>query len=221
MRMIFFNIAWMDYYKGRSEIDRPIGGGSYVQETGFANEMYNFKPERLILAGETVEDEYCFGVFETKSTKGLSNQLHIEKIRGCELLKNEASAEDVLVVYCATHPAHHFTTVVGWYRHATVYRLYQRQMFKAVNGEDCPQDYNAIAKAKDCVLLPRSLRAQQLEWEVPRRKAKGRSYGFGQANVWFAEDKDNQYQEEWLKKILGKIENYNGENWLYRYPEEG
>ena len=221
MRMIFFNIAWMDYYKGRQDIDRPTGGGSYVQQNGFGSEIYNFKPEKLTLKGETEEDEYCFGFFETKSTKGQSNQLHIEKIRGCELLKNEGSAEDVLVVYCTTHPAHHFTTVVGWYNHATVFRNYQEQIFAATNGGDYYQAYNAIAKAKDCVLLPRRLRAKRLTWEVPRRKANGRSYGFGRANVWFAEDKDNPDQETWVKKMLGNIENYNDENWLYQYPEEG
>lgn len=52
--------------------------------------------------------------------------MRIENIAGCELLKKEESVDDVLVVYCAKHPAHKFTTVVGWYKHATVFRHYPR-----------------------------------------------------------------------------------------------
>ena len=35
--------------------------------------------------------------------------MRIENIAGCELLKKEESVDDVLVVYCAKHPAHKFT----------------------------------------------------------------------------------------------------------------
>ena len=66
------------------------------------------------------------------------------------MCKNEECVDDVLVIYCAKHPTYNFTTVVGWYNHADVYRHYQNVEF---NG-DYVQSYNAIAKAKDCVLLP-------------------------------------------------------------------
>ena len=67
-------------YEYEPEIDRPVGGGSWVSENGYGHEMYNFKPEKLTIDGK--EDEYCLGFFETKSTNGQSNNLHIEKIRG-------------------------------------------------------------------------------------------------------------------------------------------
>lgn len=66
--------------------------------------------------------------------------MRIENIAGCELLKKEESVDDVLVVYCAKHPAHKFTTVVGWYKHATVFRHYQEAVFAP---EDI-QYYNAM-----------------------------------------------------------------------------
>lgn len=70
------------------------------------------------------------GFVETKSTGGTrANQLHIEKIAGCKACVDEPVVDDVLVVYCATHPAYSFTTVVGWYRHATVFREYQQAAF--------------------------------------------------------------------------------------------
>ena len=220
MRLLFCNIAYMNYYKGRPEMDPPIGGGSWVAEHGFGGEMYNFKPEMITPEGAEGQDQYCLGFFETKSNKGKTNQLHIEKIRGCELLGHEESAEDVLVIWCATHPAHKFTTVVGWYKHATVFRNYQVMRFDAIGGGDFYQDYNVLAKTKDCVLLPTALRSRKAVWEAPRRKAKGRSYGFGRANVWFAEDTKNPEMEKYLKELVNKIEKYSGENWIDKYPED-
>ena len=64
------------------------------------------------------------------------------------MCKNEECVDDVLVIYCAKHPTYNFTTVVGWYNHADIYRHYQNVEF---NG-GYVQSYNAIAKAKDCVL---------------------------------------------------------------------
>lgn len=68
---------------------------------------------------------------ETKSTSGSkANELHIEKINGCELLKNEEFAEDVLVVWCATTDLNE-TSIVGWYKNATVYRYYEEFKFES------------------------------------------------------------------------------------------
>ena len=62
------------------------------------------------------------------------------------------------------------------------------------------QRYNAIAKAKDCVLLPVGERSRKIKWQVPRK-----------ANVWYASE-DNEDLKEYMKKLLYKIENYDGEN---------
>lgn len=139
MRILFCNIAWMKEYRGNEDgKDTPLNGGSYVDETGDAHEKYNFTPVNM----EGREGLYCLGFFETKSHNGKDvNQMRIENIAGCELLKKEESVDDVLVVYCAKHPAHKFTTVVGWYKHATVFRHYQEAVFAP---EDI-QYYNAIA----------------------------------------------------------------------------
>lgn len=210
MRILFCNIAWMREYTGNEDgNDRPINGGSYVDENGDAHEKYNFFPVKF----ENEEDSYCLGFFETKSHNGKNtNQMHIEKIMGCELCKNVESLEDVLVVYCAKHPAHKFTTVIGWYKHATVYRHYQEQEF----GEGDFQYYNAIAKAKDCVLLPVSARSKVLRWQVPR-KGNGWAFGFGRANVWYASE-DDERLDAYLDKLIKQIEEYSGENWI-KYNE--
>lgn len=206
MRILFCNIAWMKEYRGNEDgNDTPLNGGSYVDETGDAHEKYNFFP--IHFEGE--EDSYCLGFFETKSHNGKDvNQMHIENIAGCELCKKEESVEDVLVVYCAKHPAHNFTTVVGWYKHATVFRHYQELEF----GEGDFQSYNAIAKTKDCVLLPTSARSKILQWKVPR-KTGGCAYGFGRANVWYASE-DDKGLKEFLEWLSSQIESYSGENMI-------
>ena len=206
MRILFCNIAWMKEYRGNEDgNDTPLNGGSYVDETGNAHEKYNFFP--IHFEGE--EDSYCLGFFETKSHNGKDvNQMHIENIAGCELCKKEESVEDVLVVYCAKHPAHNFTTVVGWYKHATVFRNYQEIEF----GEGDFQSYNAIAKTKDCVLLPTSARSKILQWKVPR-KTGGCAYGFGRANVWYARE-DDKGLKEFLERLSSQIESYSGENMI-------
>jgi hypothetical protein len=79
------------------------------------------------------------------------------------------------------------------------------------------QNYNAIAKAKDCVLLPRRERSLYSKWSVPRRTS-GAAYGFGQSNVWFAAE-ENELLKRFLNQIIKQIKEYDGENWLNKYPD--
>ena len=216
MKLLFCNIAWLDYYKGIYEgVDEPVGGGDYVKKTGDAHEKYNF--EAIEIYGD--DEKYCLGFVETKTTKTSQNQLHIERIRGCEELAGEDSVEDVLVIYCAKHPAHNFTTVVGWYNHAIVYRYYQQMNFSSDNPDEAElyvQNYNAIAKAKDCVLLPRRERSLYSKWSY--RRTSGAAYGFGQSNVLFAAE-ENELLKSFLNQIIKQIKEYDGENWLNKYPD--
>jgi len=213
MRIIFCNIAWLDYYKGIYEgVDVPMGG-EHGKHSGDAHEKYNF--EAVEIYGET--EKYCLGYVATKASKS-QNQIHIEKIDGCESYENQDYAEDVTVVYCAKHPAHNFTTVVGWYKHATVYRYYQQMEFPSESDNSVYiQYYNAIARANDCVLLPRRERSLYSKWNVPRRTT-GAAFGFGQSNVWYATE-SNDLLKKYLDKIKHQIDEYDGENWLYKYPE--
>ena len=219
MKLLFCNIAWMIRYDGNEDgTDQPRGGGEYVERTGDAHEKYNFKPEPLEFPDTKCSDDYCLGFVETKSTNGVSiNQLNIEKISGCENYKKEPAVEDVLVIYCAPYPfsSIHETYVVGWYKHAVVYRNYQNINFPSNDEEGYyPQSYNALAKSKDCVLLPENERRKNQIWRVPRKR-KGVSFGFGQANVWFAQDADkNPKLQEFLDRIVKQIEEYTGEKFV-------
>lgn len=218
MRILFCNIAWMDYYKGKIEgRDEPQGGGSYVHIHKDAHESFNFKPEYLTEEAGYSEGEYCLGFVETKSTNGkTANQLKIESIDGCEAMKNEDKVDDVLIIYCALYPdsLNKETYVVGWYKHATVYRNYMEMEFGFDDGSSYYQYYNAVAKKEDCVLLPRPLRRRSNIWRV-HRKSNGFPFGFGQANVWFAQGRrENKALDEFLNRIVQQIEEYDGENWI-------
>ena len=155
MRILFCNIAWMNYYKGIVwGKDEPQNGGSYVKETLDAHEKYNFEAIPLTEESGYPKGEYCLGFVETKSTnKETRNQLRIEKIYGCEGMNEETSVDDVLVVYCALYPdaIEKETYVVGWYKHATVYRNCKVMRFLSDTEEEYyDQAYNAIAKKEDC-----------------------------------------------------------------------
>ena len=223
MRILFCNIAWMKYYKGDAKgNDHPQGGGSFVAENQYAHEEFNFHPVNLSNEGFG-DEEYCLGFVETKSTNHETmNQLKIEKISGCSLCTGEDSVEDVTVVYCARYPwsEKRETVVVGWYGHATVFRTYEEIPFEEgrLGREGYTQYYNAIARKEDCVLLPISERRQN-RWNVPRKSAKYAKYGFGQSNVWFANDIGNEELQNFLRRIEEGITSYSGEDWLNKYPE--
>ena len=185
----------MKYYLGANSDDIPINGGSYVKEYGSGHEEYNFEPVKM--NGKTV----CLGFFETKSSNDKTNQLRIENIAGCELMKNEYEVDDVLVVWCAT-ARDHMPVVVGWYKHATVYRYYQD--FEFDNGY--VQSYNVIAEAKNCVLLPYQVRGK-LQWHSANAKTDG--FGFGQSMQWYAKEPE---AEEYIKRLVDNIEKYDGES---------
>lgn len=224
-RVLFCNIAWMDYYKGIVKgIDEPKSSHGYVKETGDAHEKYNFDAVYMDEESDYMQGEYCLGFVETKSTnRKTRNQMHIEKIKGCELLKNEDEAEDVLVIFCAQYPytLKRETYVVGWYNHATVYRWYKIKEFDGeIEGEIYNQSYNVIAKKEDCVLLPSSIRRKSNIWSVPRTQNKI-SYGLGQSDVWYAKDIDeNDNLKKYCDRIIKQIEEYDGENWIDMRAEE-
>lgn len=152
--------------------------------------------------------------FETKSTNGASsNQLHIERLE-CIARKAE-EAEQVLVVFCSTHHQNE-SVIVGWYKNATVLRYYDVIDITEADGSISQRMYNIEANAEDCVLLPMGERNRHCWW-APRKKAT-RSFGFGQANVWFAEEES---AENYIQKVVEQIDTYNGENWLWKWPDEG
>lgn len=196
MKILFCKTSYMRFYRGVNENDIPRYGGKYVEENGYGHEEFNFDPVEF-----SDGNIYCLGFVETKSSHGKRNELHVERIGGCEAMKNADSVDDVLVVWCATIKPD-IIRVVGWYKHATVFRTYQECEFP----DGYVQGYNVMAQAKDCTLLPEELRGY-MKWDI--RKAKKYGYGFGQAMVWFATEDAAQ---EYVKNLVDTIEQYSGPN---------
>ncbi len=210
MKIVFLKISSMRFYKGACPEDEPRNGGSFVLENGYGHEEFNFNP--ILLDGS--DEPVCLGFFETKHSNGIPNAFHIEKIDGCGAYRNEPFVDDVLVVWCATKDGR--LTVVGWYKHAQVYRHFQDWIMCYDDGYEEERCYNVKARAEDCVLLPFAERNRAV-WSVPT-KSYTRTFGFGQKPmVWYAAEPE---AKGYLQKLLSSIEQYADENHLYTYPEQ-
>ena len=204
MRIIFFRIRPLFYYKGKEKQKiLPPMKVKYVLEHGTGNEDYNFHAEPL-------EDgsEVCLGCVQ------LTGRLHIERIAD-DITDTDLEADNVLVVWCATMESpdtdQNISTVVGWYQHATVYREYQT--FDCGNRL---QDYICCAKKENCILLPLAERYKE-KWRVPTSKDK-RGYAFGHALNWFANSANTTEHRRDLEQFIDNLEKsileYDGENWI-------
>lgn len=205
--IIFCNIAYMKYYKGIIKgIDEPVNGGAYVKKNNDAHEAYNFDCFR----GEGDETDFCIGfVMLAQSLKNKTSQLHIEKINGCQLSKNEESVDGVTVVWCAKPDKIDGMRVVGWYKDATVYRCPQYEL-----RNEREQEFNFIAKKENCVLLPEKERLSS-KWIVPSSGHNGYDFGFGRSNLWYAQGTENNSRlKRYIERLSAKIGKYNGENWI-------
>ena len=208
--IIFARVADMKLYKGITEDDRPVNGGAYVKETNYAHECCNFLPVQL--EGDD-EHEYCLGF--TQLLGGQNPQLHIERIVGCEAMKNEPEVNDVIVVFCSKPLNGKTMRVVGFYKHAKVFRDYQICTFPSADGKEDEQYYCFIAEKKDCVLLPYGKRFTSGSWFVPTSGKMGSSFGYGHSNIWFAgSNTDDQAEIRYVNKMIESIENYSGENMI-------
>ena len=204
--IIFARIADMKFYKGITDTDKPVNGGSYVKETKYAHECYNFDP--VIMEDEK---EYCLGFSQLLG--GNDPQLHIERIVGCKSMKEVLSVDNVIVVFCSKPMNNKTMRVVGFYKNATVYRYYMECAFPGEGEEEYIQAYSFIAEKKDCVLLPYQERFSNGKWFVPTSGKMGYSFGYGHSNIWFAGSETYNMDEiNYVNKMIESVENYNGEN---------
>ena len=203
--IIFARITSMKYYKGVTEDDRPLNGGSYVKENNDAHESHNFMP---IEFDDGSTD--CIGYVQLV---GGGEKLHIENIYGCKSRKKEDFVDDVIVVFVATRDGS--MRVVGFYKNAEVYRDWCECIVNEGTPDEYIQCYYFRANKEDCVLIPEHDRYITGDWYVPMSGKHGYDFGFGHANVWFAGSKtDNPKEIEYVEAMISRIENYKGENWI-------
>ena len=208
--IIFVRIADMKYYNGITEDDKPVNGGAYVNETGFAHECYNFST----VIEDNQDYEKCLGYFRSNGSK--TGQLHIEKMPGCGGLTKEEVCEGVTVVFVSKAFGSKTMRVVGFYKNAIAYRTPHLMDFP--NGY--VQEYSFEAKKEDCVLLPFQTRFKGNTWYVPNSSSKYATFGFGRSNVWYAGAKGASEKETaYIEKMIKAIDGYTGENWINKGGE--
>lgn len=162
MSLLFCHTGWMEHFQGNTASDTIKGGGAYVLEHGMGHEVCNFLPHNGVLYGYV---------------QGGGQGINITRM-GAN--KDAHQIDGVTVVWTAKRPNGR-TVVVGWYRHATVFRRFQKHVTpppeQAAHGID---SYLVRGPADRASLLPVDARVLQ----VPRQ-VKG---GMGQSLVWFADD---------------------------------
>lgn len=182
-KILFANIGWMKRYRGHSNQDKIKGGGSYNPDD--KHEAFNFQDV----------NGHCYGYVQP--TKW--SEIKIERIDS-SCLKSDDYLDDVLVVWTATNPIECGTFIVGWYKHARVYRTFQHDTkSKERNG----YDYNIEAFSSDCTLLIEKERTMQ----VPRAKTSMNKGFMGQSNIWYA-DSDTKEIMCFRQTVIDYIENY-------------
>ena len=173
----------MKRYRGHSNSDKIRGGGSYNPDD--KHEAFNFQDV----------DGHCYGYVQpTKWCK-----IKIERIDP-SCLRVDDYLDDVLVVWTATNQIEGGTFIVGWYRHARVYRTFQNgSKLKERNG----YGYNIEALSSDCTLLIE----QERTMRVPRATNALNKGFMGQSNIWYA-DNETEKVVNFRKLVVDYINNY-------------
>lgn len=176
-RILFANIGWMVSYKGQSISDQISGGGSYSDAD--KHEAYNFQE----LNGK------CYGYVQAKY-----DTINLNRIDS-SVGKDQQKIDDVLVVWFATNPIIGGSYVIGWYKHATVFRDYHKSNATQRNR----YGYYVTAIATDCTLLPVDDRVKQIPRQV-------KNYP-GRSNIWYADSIDADI-EAFKTDIISYIDSY-------------
>lgn len=177
MPILFCNVGWMERYQGLRSDDQISGGGAYVKKEGRGHEVCNFCPE----------NDTLYGYVQTPG-----EQINLDRLGASS---GDDSINGTTVVWTATRPSGG-TTIVGWYKNATVFRDYQK--FKKVpraQSQNAIDGYRIKASVDGATLLPVDARV----FEIPRQ-VKG---GMGQSNVWYA---DSPESAPLVKKVRALIE---------------
>lgn len=191
-KIMFCNIAYMRYYDSNFK-EVPQNGGSYVTENKTGYEINNF---------HLYENGKYYGFVEPGFYSGTQKEIHIENIDSA--YRNQDKIPNVTVVFCATSPTG--PVIVGWYRHAEVFR----NMQKSADGVL----YNILTGEENAVLIDE----EERQLKAPRANSDG--YGFGQSNIWYANQDDDRIQK-YVESVWKYIRNFQPEsNLLYGTDEQ-
>lgn len=193
-KVIFLNTAWMKYYEGKNEDDKPVNGGSYIKDYKTGGEVYNFQDY----------NGKCYGYFMHSGNNALEK--HFSDVRS-----TDSFVDDVLVIWVATNLKKE-TRIVGWYKNAKLFREMQHQI--AFTISDYNLYYSILANAEDCYLIPEENRSFPIE----RASQAGTGMGMGQSNIWYAES--DFARSILIPQVIDYIEKYDGPYANFIFDEE-
>lgn len=176
MPILFCNVGWMERYQGLRSGDHISGGGAYVKKEGRGHEVCNFSPD----------NDTLYGYVQAPGV-----QINLDRLGANS---GDDSIAGTTVVWTATRPGGG-TTIVGWYKDATVFRNYQQfkkaPRAQSQNGID---GYRITASVGSVTLLPVDARV----FEIPRQ-VKG---GMGQSNIWYADSPESSALVKEVRKWI-------------------
>ncbi|HHQ6565561.1 TPA: HNH endonuclease [Serratia fonticola] len=173
MAILFCNIGWMKHYNGIGG-DSIKRGGEYNQHS-IGHEVCNFSNN----------DGTFYGYVQP------TGQIKIERLGAS---KKDDFVSNVTVVWTAG-PEGGGTTVIGWYKDATIFRDAQKiAKPSAIQKKNGVSTFRITAPSNKSVLLP----VEQRELMIPR-SVKG---GIGQSNVWFADKEESQEIVNRVKSLI-------------------
>ena len=195
-KIIFFHIGWMEHYRGKARITGSFG---YLNNSkNLAGEIFNFK---------TFEG-HVYGYVPNTNTKAKKEKLSLRSLNISRLnaKKNETEISNVTVIFFAPKPntiapytEENF--IVGWYKDATLFKHPQPNNFllgQGLGADDAA--YFAVTDTSNATCLPINKRNFKI---TSSHKVKG---GYGQANVWYADDKENSVVlNKYLENVLDYI----------------
>ena len=191
-KIVFITLDWMKYYKGVTENDTPLGtGGSYPKEK--KHEVFNFIDD----------DGTCYGY---TPPWGKINLKEICKNAMQKSPDGNEYIENVLVIFNASNYDGNNRRVVGFYVGATVFRkpYPNTNPKRIIVSENTFASYNIRVKAENAYLFENE---NERKIYLPFSKKDG--YGYGQSNIWYA---NNAKCENFRNDIVEKIEKIISEN---------
>ncbi|WP_165250553.1 DUF3883 domain-containing protein [Paludisphaera soli] len=174
----------MERYQGITSGDAISSGGSYIADHGFGHEIFNFLPIRGHLYGYVQPPG--------KRDKWTDAQINLTRL-GAK--PDDESISGVTAVWVATLQGQG-AFVLGWYNNATIFRSWQQPPLDSARiHEGADLGFYVTCDEKDAILIPPDERV----FSVPQQ-VRG---GFGQANIWYADDHElnRQFRIDLLRYI--------------------
>ena len=192
-KIVFITVDWMKYYKGISEDDTPLGtGGSYPKEE--KHEIFNFLDD----------DGTCYGYTPPWG------KLNLKEICKKEIKKSPDGneyIENVLIIFNASKNDGNKRRVIGFYIGATIFKdpYPNTNPKRIITSTNSFASYNIRVKSENAYLFE-----NENERNIYLPFAKKDGYGYGQSNIWYANN--NSRCIEFRKDIIIQIEKIVTEN---------